>query len=194
MWSRGDTVVLRELWDGRIWKARAWTVVQDEPDELVLWIHPGAETRIPATEDAVPPQEWELVPSTFRRRALRITRPGAHHSRLLFFGDEGALEGWYVNFERPLERTAVGFDYVDLLLDLWIAPDGKHRLVDEDELEQAVAQGRIAESEAAAVRAEAERVLAEHQFPTGWEGFRPDPSWQPPRLPAGWDELGEPEQ
>jgi predicted RNA-binding protein associated with RNAse of E/G family len=194
MWSRGDTVVLRELWDGRIWKARAWTVVEDEPDELVLWIQSGAETRIPDTEEAVPPEEWELVPSTFRRRALRITRPGAYHSRLLFFGDAGALEGWYVNFERPLERSRLGFDYVDLLLDLWISPDGKHRLVDENELEHAVAQGRIATGEADAVRAEAERVLAEHEFPTGWEDFRPDPAWRPPRLPDGWDEIGEPER
>lgn len=185
----GDVVVLRELWDGRIWKARAWRVVKDEPDELALWISSGAETRIPATEHAVPPPEWELVPSVFRRNALRLTRPGDRHSRLLFFDDDGGMRGWYVNFERPLERSPVGFDYVDLLLDLWIDPAGVWRLVDEDELQQALDHGRISAEEGDAVRAEAERVVAAWPFPTGWEDFRPDPEWEPPRLPAGWDRL-----
>jgi len=189
MWSSGDVVVLRELWDGRIWKARAWTVVKDEPDELALWIQPGAETRIPATEDPVPRADWELVPSSFNRRALRLTTPGERHSRLLFFDEDGGLKGWYVNFERPLERSPVGFDYVDLLLDAWIDPSGRDRLVDEDEFEHAVSLGRIGPEEAAAIRADAERVLAEHPFPTGWEDFRPDPARAPPKLPKRWDEI-----
>lgn len=184
---RGDVVALRELWDGRVWKARAWRVVADEPDELALWIAPGAETRIPATEHAVPPPEWELVPSVFRRRVLRLTRPGADHSRLVFFNDDGSLRGWYVNFERPLERSPVGFDYVDLLLDLWIDPQGTWRLVDEEELDEARDHGRITAAEADAVRAAAARVVESWPFPTGWEDFRPDPEWEPARLPDGWD-------
>ena len=37
------------------------------------------------------------------------------------------------------------------------------------------------------VRAEAERVLAAPPWPTGWEAWRPDPSWPAPALPDGWD-------
>lgn len=187
-WTSGDVVALRELWDGRIWKARAWRVVRDEPEELALWISPGAETRIPATDHAVPPPEWELVPSVFRRNVLRLTRPGERWSRLVFFDDDGSLRGWYVNFERPLERSKVGFDYVDLLLDLWIDPHGPWRLVDEDELDEAVQHRRLTQEEADEVRADAERVVAEWPFPTGWEDFRPEPDWEPAKLPAGWDE------
>jgi predicted RNA-binding protein associated with RNAse of E/G family len=185
--ERGDVVVLRELWDGRIWKARAWRVVEDGPDALALWIQPGAETRIPDVQGAVPPAKWELVPSAFRRSALRLSRPGERYSRLLFFQDDGSLRGWYVNFERPLERSRVGFDYVDLLLDLWVDLAGGWRLVDEDELDDAVTAGRIGLEEAAAVRAEAERVVAAWPFPTGWEDWRPEPGWEPPTLPDGWN-------
>ena len=185
MWSRGDVVVLREIWDGRIWKARAWIVVEDRPDRLVLWIPRGAQTRVPEGRPAVPAADWRLVAGSFRTNALRLTMPGAAHSILHFFGDE--FQGWYVNLERPLERSSVGFDLADLFLDLFVEPDGSHRWLDENELEEAVATGLIGEADAAAARAEGERVLAEWPFPTGWEDWRPDPRWEPPRLPAGWD-------
>jgi hypothetical protein len=187
MWSSGDGVVLRELHRGRIWKARPWTVVEDRPDLLVLWIGPGAPTKLPDGEKGVPRERWTLVDGTFRSRVLRVTRPGEAHSLLHFFHHDGSFRGWYVNLERPLERTPVGFDFVDLLLDVWIEPDGSWRWLDEDELAEGVARGVLTEADAAAARAEGERVVAERPWPTGWEGFRPDPAWEVPQLPPGWD-------
>jgi hypothetical protein len=183
MWSRGDVVAVREIWDGRVWKARPWIVVEDAPELLVLWIPRGAHTVLATSE--LPAGAWEHRASTFRTNALRLTRPGEAHSILHFFGD--AFEGWYVNLERPLVRSAVGFDLSDLFLDLFVEPDGRHRWLDEDELAAALAARLLTEDDAAAARAEGERVLAEWPFPTGWEDFRPDPRWKPPRLPAGWD-------
>ena len=55
-------------------------------------------------------------------------------------------------------------------------------------LEQRVREGRFAASEAVAIRAEGERVLAEWPFPTGWEDWRPNQEWTVPELPAGWPE------
>jgi hypothetical protein len=51
---------------------------------------------------------------------------------------------------------------------------------------QAAAPGLL---DAAAVRAEAARVLEEWPFPTGWEDWRPDPYWPIPQLPVGWDRV-----
>ena len=34
---------------------------------------------------------------------------------------------------------------------------------------------------------EANRVLDEWPFPTGWEDWQPDPAWSLPTLPEGWD-------
>jgi hypothetical protein len=51
----------------------------------------------------------------------------------------------------------------------------------------AVDVGFFAREQAAAVRAEGERVLAEWPFPTGWEDWEPDPSWPPPSVPDAWE-------
>jgi Protein of unknown function (DUF402) len=185
MWSNGDVVAVREVWHGRVWKARPWIVVQDEPDLLVLWIPKGARTMVPESKPVLPVGDWRLHEGRFGANALRLTRPGAAHSLLHFFGDK--FEGWYVNLERPLVRSAVGFELSDLFLDLFIEPDGRRRWLDEDELEQALTAGLITAEDAAAARREGERVLSESPFPTGWEDWRPDPRWEPPGLPAGWD-------
>jgi hypothetical protein len=89
-----------------------------------------------------------------------------------------------VNFERLLGRGPRTIDYVDDKLDLVVLPDRSVRWKDEDELEQAAALGLLDGDE---VRAEAERVLAAPPWPTGWEAWRPDPSWPAPALPDGWD-------
>ena len=46
---------------------------------------------------------------------------------------DGRLKGWYCNVTRP---ARIGADKVvaeDLALDLWVAPDGETRVLDEDE-------------------------------------------------------------
>jgi len=189
MWSRGDVVALRELSKGRIWKARAWIVIEDRPASLVLWIPRGAQTMIPAGGAVLPSDDRRLVEGSFGLSALRVTRPGDAHSLLHFFAADGAFERWYVNLETPLTRSTVGFDFTDLFLDMSVAPDRRWRWLDEDELEQAVTAGVLSAAEAAGARAEGERVLEQWPFPSGWEDFRPDPAWPVPRLPSGWDRV-----
>lgn len=49
--------------------------------------------------------------------------------------DTAALKGWYCNVCQP---AVIGDDfvaYVDLALDLWVAPDGRQTVLDEDEFE-----------------------------------------------------------
>jgi len=53
-------------------------------------------------------------------------------------------------------------------------------------LKQFVELGLLSVEEAADVRAEGERVLAEWPFPTGWEDWRADPAWPVAQLPADW--------
>jgi hypothetical protein len=185
MWSKGDVVAVREVWHARVWKARPWIVARDTPELLVLWIPKGARTMLPEGKPVLPTGNWRLREGRFGTNALRLTRPGAAHSILLFFGDD--FEGWYVNLERPLRRFSAGIDCDDLFLDLFVEPDGRHRWLDEDELAQAVTAGLLTPEDAVSAREEGERVLTEWPFPTGWEDFRPDPRWEPPRLPAGWD-------
>jgi hypothetical protein len=180
--ARGDVVAVRELWKGRVWTARPWIVVEDAPARLVLWIPQGAPTKVPPPP-RIPRDDWELEDGLWKHDAVRVTRPGSAHSILQF----ASADHWYVNLERPFTRSALGFDYLDLELDLICRPDGSHELADEDDFAGAQRRGVISPAEAAAVRAEADRVVAAWPFPTGFEEFRPDPGWELPQLPPGWD-------
>jgi predicted RNA-binding protein associated with RNAse of E/G family len=92
-----------------------------------------------------------------------------------------------VNLQRPFRRTELGFETMDLVLDLIVDPDGSWRWKDEDELATWVARGVFEPELAERIRAEGESVLARAPWPTGWEKWRPDPAWELPELPDGWD-------
>jgi predicted RNA-binding protein associated with RNAse of E/G family len=48
--------------------------------------------------------------------------------------DDDALKGWYCNVGKPAVFDAGDvISYVDLALDLWVAPDGTQTVLDEDE-------------------------------------------------------------
>ena len=48
--------------------------------------------------------------------------------------DDDHLKGWYCNFGYPALMEEDGtLSYVDLALDLWVAPDGTQTVLDEDE-------------------------------------------------------------
>jgi hypothetical protein len=48
--------------------------------------------------------------------------------------EDGVLKGWYCNVAAPAVIAGDTVSSVDLLLDLWVAPDGATRVLDEDEL------------------------------------------------------------
>jgi hypothetical protein len=182
-------LALREIRYGRVWRANAARVVEERGEELVLWSPAGIARKVPldpaGAEIRIPQPEWTLGDRITPDESLVVVRPGARWS-LWHFWNQGRFVFWYVNFERHLGRTATCLDYVDDKLDLVVAPDGTVRWKDEDELELAAAAGHVDADE---VRAEAEAVLASPPWPTGWEDWRPDPVWEPPRLPDGWDSV-----
>lgn len=184
--SHSDDAAWRDVHRGRVWRAQACRIVEESADLIALWLPPGTPAVLPVDGDGkrirIPSADWELEHVTWELDALCVARPGRAHS-IYLFRRAGRFTHWYVNFEQPLRRTAVGFDTFDEKLDLVVELDGTHRWKDEDELEQAAALGLL---DAEAIRAEAARVLEEWPFPTGWEDWQPDPSWPVPELPAGW--------
>jgi hypothetical protein len=187
MWSEGDVVALRDVWHGRVWRAVPGTVVRDDERETVVWIPRGTENVYPVDEDgrevrlARPDVTWATrVAKTDMLVTMRADEPW---SIWHYFAPDPQMAHWYVNFEEALGRHGRNVDYRDHKLDLLAYPDGSTRLKDEDELEAAAALGLL---DAPAIRRDAERVLAERPWPTGWEDFRPDPAWPRPVLPAGW--------
>jgi uncharacterized protein len=48
--------------------------------------------------------------------------------------DDHTLKGWYCNVSQPAAfETDDRISFIDLALDLWVAPDGKQTVLDEDE-------------------------------------------------------------
>ena len=166
-------------------------------DGLALWLPAATMVKWPALADGrilrdVPAAERFTGPWTSIDRpwngdgVLILGEHGRGHSVWLFW-DAGRFVGWYVNLEAPWRPFAAGFDTEDYELDVWVASDGSWHWKDEEDLEAAVEAGYFTPAQAAAVRAEGERVIAEWPFPTGWEDWRPDPGWPLPSVPGDWD-------
>jgi hypothetical protein len=193
MWSSGDTALYRFVRYGKVRWATPHVVVDHGPDVVALYLPVGAPAKTPVWDGrpirGQADHDWALRDHVWHTsNELVVIRWGAAHAvELLWDPDTGDFKGWYVNIQEPLRRSPLGFDTDDLVLDIWVEPAGTWRWKDEDELEEAVTLGRFTEDEAAAIRAEGERVLADPPWPTGWEGWRPDPAWPLPALPPNWD-------
>ncbi|HUP51205.1 MAG TPA: DUF402 domain-containing protein [Longimicrobiales bacterium] len=99
-------------------------------------------------------------------RAVWLTFPGAWHDIGRFHLRDGTFTGFYANVLTPVDIAApIGgephvWHTTDLFLDVWLAPGASARILDEDELTEALARGHIDPETAERARAEAERLLA----------------------------------
>jgi hypothetical protein len=179
-------------------------VVQDTANLLALFLCPYTPWKQRITLDGKPISartrldgSWRLQDTNWHGStgSLRLTIPGASYSVVIFWNDGyKSQNAWYINLEDPLRRTARGFDYMDQILDIVVEPDLKTwRWKDEDELEEAIALGLISQERARSMRVEGENVVRILQSGksifSGWENWRPDPSWPVPTLPEDWDSV-----
>jgi hypothetical protein len=187
MWSRGDVVVWRSLAFGHVRHAMPHVVVELTDEHVVLWLPGGAWGKQFAGKPLHNTESLEEADWTLRDKlwegdgVLKLHRFGTRHS--LWHFDHC----WYVNLEEPWRESRLGWDTRDLALDIVVSRDGSWYWKDEDHLAAAVERGWISRDQATLVREEGERVLAARPWPTGWEDWRPDPSWPIPELPEGWD-------
>jgi predicted RNA-binding protein associated with RNAse of E/G family len=89
-----------------------------------------------------------------------FTFEDAWHDIGRFHDARGNFTGWYANILEPVRfHSPLAWETTDLFLDIWHDRAGRTALLDEDELEEALARGWIDEAAAAAARAEAARLL-----------------------------------
>lgn len=73
----------------------------------------------------------------------------------------GTWTGYYVDILEPVQWEASDATslepIIDLFLDLWVAPDGKYVILDEDEFEEAISLGHLTNQQVRHAR----RVLQE---------------------------------
>ncbi|MEX0834405.1 MAG: DUF402 domain-containing protein [Actinomycetota bacterium] len=195
----GDPIVLREIWKDRIWAARPVTVVEDAPEVKMFYVHAGMRWKSPASPNGewlrLPAGDWILADRvSTKRRALSFAWSDLDYAVLANWdANSNEFLGWYINLQTTLRRTAVGFDYVDHVLDVVVTPDrSSWEWKDEDEFSEAQELGLISPGEARAIRDEGERAierLTSHAppFDRPWEDWQPSPDWNKPELLPGWD-------
>jgi predicted RNA-binding protein associated with RNAse of E/G family len=195
----GQVIVHRDLFRGAVWYARAETVAEDTTARALLYWGPGAEVHHPFSRKRdlplrIPLEEWTLKAETWHSyHVLCHWRPGDRYTVWLFWNADGwGFEGWYINLQSPFERTRLGFDTTDDILDIEVEPDGEWAWKDEDELEESVRLGLISEQASQSIRENGlhavERMSSGAEpFSAEWIAWRPDSRWPTPRLLVGWE-------
>jgi hypothetical protein len=198
----GDAVILRSIPEpDRVGTVRSFTVVRDEPDLLALSLAPGnpclrrkgvrgGPTGRILIVDSGEHEAWHWD----RTGVLLLYHPGDAHTTNLFWSADGnTLLVLYIDLIVPLQRTPLGFDTRDLVLDVTMPPDrSSWEWKDEEEFAWFVETGRFTREHADEIRAEGRRAV-ERLIGTDlyceWESWHPDSSWARPTIPDGWKTL-----
>ncbi len=123
----GQTIVIREICQGKPLEARPEIIVKDSPEMSAFYLGPGTVYKKAFTGDGkeaeiknIASLDWIFKDTLWSYgHRLRLTIPGAAYSVLLFWKHpEMTHEFYYINLEEPFRRTAIGFDYTDQYLDV----------------------------------------------------------------------------
>jgi hypothetical protein len=174
----GATAVRRDVVNGRVWSAAPLRVIDDDGAVLRLACWPGIESMASTTwihwqitgDDRVRRKaithmvrgRWQLSPWVWRDNTVVSwygVDPdfGIH----LFMPVGGGTPYWYLNFARPVRRTAIGIDTCDLMLDLGADVELRRwSWKDEDEYAQGRRLGLITDADHERVLLARERAVA----------------------------------
>jgi uncharacterized protein len=175
----GEFVEVQSVYRGRVRWAFPHCVVFDDGGLFGLYLAPGADgvwmgrdadgryLERWARGDDPRPHVWQ------RHHVLSLTRRAEAHSLWHLWDEEWSFVCWYVQLWKPVVEREGVIETMDHALDVLVEPDGTWSWKDEDDLAEAQALGVFTADEAAAIRADGERVIAAKPWPTGWEDWRP---------------------
>lgn len=105
--------------------------------------------------------------TTLRPGSLLVwfLRPGQPFEIGAFHHVRGTFQGYYINLIRPPRLQSPPWIIEDLYLDVWLPEGGRGVLLDEDELEAAVARAELSAAEADEVREIGARLLTRSRRP-----------------------------
>lgn len=200
--SAGYSIILREIFHGQIWTARPFRVVEDKSEATILYMVPGTVIKHPRElqSDLVPlhllTQQWRLVDKVWTGGgALYLARANQPYMIIGFRTDDNKnFNRWYINLQNPLSRTSLGFDYLDMELDIEIdAQLNTYAWKDEDKFHILVAQGVISEVKAKKLRLAGEQIIQKimdgESIIEDWKNWTPTEKVSTPILPTGWDKI-----
>lgn len=201
-WTRGHTITWRNVAEAVEYAFPA-IVVTDEAGLIVLY-QPHNTTAKRMRGDRGPAggrqSSSQLAPAHWNGDYEDYTYTGPDVLRAYFDGDgysiirsvtsDGDISGWYINIELPWQRTPIGFDSRDLVLDVRLR-NGVWAWEDEDELIWAVDNGLVSADQEKFARISAAAALdaAEHKmgaFQLDWERYLPEKDWLMPAVSHDW--------
>ena len=152
-------IVVRSMWDGRVRAAWPELVIEDRADSLITFIPKGTSFRLERTVVGGPARlpigDRVLSHDLWTKPTAVIALPGCEYRFLGFWDDNHeSITRWYVNLEKPFERTANGYDFTDMFLDIVISGDMTNwRWKDEKELVEAEQRGLVSSRDVSRIRA-----------------------------------------
>ena len=92
-------------------------------------------------------------------QAVTEAKIGEWYFKTHYYSRDGRHKGTYINLNTPIELYPFGVRYVDLEVDVCIWPDGRFKVLDEEELDNAVAEGLITEKLVGIVREKLQEIM-----------------------------------
>lgn len=89
--------------------------------------------------------------------------PGRWHDIGLFHLRDGTFTGYYANVLTPVLMDGTRWDTTDLFLDVWLGSEGEPKVLDEEELVEALEAGWIDQSTGERAREEAAALVESAQ-------------------------------
>lgn len=209
-WKPGEHVALRGIFGDRVSYIQSAVVVHDRHEEVALAILPGAECFAPEGYingkhgtsgqwdrwDAYIKGNWKMQRYSWHtNRFLILLQPEKYYASYYFWQDDkNQFLCYYINFQLPFRRTRIGFDSLDLELDIVIEPTYEWRWKDLDDYQRGIECGILRQEwikEIDTAKQEIFDRLEKRQYPFdgSWLNWLPDPNWSSPKLPKNWDKL-----
>jgi protein associated with RNAse G/E len=198
VWLPGKQVTLRGVGINVFW-AYPTTVVQDTNDLIAIYMPAGVigkdTKQKPTPEDLMHPQKIKIVDTRWERTdVLMLIVPGeAFSTYVMWKTGTKDLVCWYINLQEPIQRTSIGFDTMDNMLDIIVSPDmSEWKWKDEDEFAEAERIGFYSHEKAREIRAVGEKAvklvtLARRSFYERWKMWQAKTNWEIPILSPLWE-------
>lgn len=88
-------------------------------------------------------QQGKIPPGRFIHSAAKYLFYNETYSLVIFRDSAGELLGCYCDIVTPVQKVGRGYVLTDLMLDLWIDPEGNIQILDEAEFQAAALDGLI---------------------------------------------------
>lgn len=201
LWEPGQGIVMREVWQSRVYSIFPVRVVQDSTSWTTLCLPRQAYALYPHTVEGnpirIPQDEWVLDGGPWEGGdVLYLVQAGVGYTFIGWWHEDHSFGGWKIDLVEPVRRTHLGFDYMDQLLDIIVSADrSSWYRKDEDEVKEAHERGIFTAEQVSDLYRRGERALQsilenEPPFEREWETWRPDPAWLVTfDLPQGWQQV-----